>query len=266
MELPTKEDSIRFLIEEERIVQKDIKVTVGEDKYIIATLEHKIDPEELRILPDFGETKIYLDLDGNPISDSEIARKVGQIDLARQRSADIPKKLERLQDIKGKIEDIQKCQEKIDNSFDIIEVLLILGGSVEIEKEIIEVIDECILQLTYIEEIENMLLIEKTEMVWVETTKSELHSLKISGEGLIKSLLPKTISFFMKKYIYNPMASAKDDLSNYLDSAINNYELSQGIVDENEITDYEYANNFLNHYNDGRSYENSAEYLFKKKF
>ncbi len=83
----SQEELIHSPIQQERIVEKDVPVTIEGNQYIIATLRHKIDPETLRAIPDSGEVKVYLDTEGNPVSDEEIARKIGIIDYVRHLQA-----------------------------------------------------------------------------------------------------------------------------------------------------------------------------------
>jgi parallel beta-helix repeat protein len=85
--LSTQKDYIRSLIETERIVEKDVYVTVDDSNYVIATLRHEIDTNALKIIAGSGEVKVYLDMMGDPISNEEIARKIGIIDHVRNLQA-----------------------------------------------------------------------------------------------------------------------------------------------------------------------------------
>jgi hypothetical protein len=233
---------IRFLIEEERIVEKDIKVTVGGDKYIIATLEHKIDPEELRILPDSGETKIYLDLDGNPVSDGEIARRIGLIDFVVEEVKEIDpgEKIRELEQLQLEFSDFNLKDMTLGG------INLVLTAGVDIDKVVAEmaVIKSAGTALTNLEKIKDL---AKTQPTGIPI---------------------KIITTIMRKMIWDPMSDAKSDLENELHMAIAYYESTEIILNQNsnEFKDYQAAQSFLWNYLNGKAYEERANYLFEKIF
>jgi Leucine-rich repeat (LRR) protein len=60
-----------------------IPVYVDGTEYWIMGLYKRIDPATLEATTVAGETKVYVDTSGNPVSDPAIARKIGTIDFAR---------------------------------------------------------------------------------------------------------------------------------------------------------------------------------------
>jgi len=62
-----------------------VPVTVDGELYFILTLENRIDPITLEVVPDSGVTKVYVYGDRNyPVSDKEIVQKICVVDKARR--------------------------------------------------------------------------------------------------------------------------------------------------------------------------------------
>jgi hypothetical protein len=70
---------LKMLIQSE--TEDEFIVTVdAEEEYKIATLSHYINPVNFELSETEDEVKVYLDMEGYPVSDLEIARKIGVID------------------------------------------------------------------------------------------------------------------------------------------------------------------------------------------
>lgn len=83
---PTAKDYVRSFIQRE---EKDkVTVTVDGKKYTIVTLGKNVDPDMLVEYVTAEKVKVYVDAEGNPVSDQQIARKIGIIDYMRQRQKD----------------------------------------------------------------------------------------------------------------------------------------------------------------------------------
>jgi hypothetical protein len=59
-----------------------VPVTVDGQWYFIFTLKNRIDPTTLKVIPNSGATRVYVDAQNYPVSDPEIARKIAIIELA----------------------------------------------------------------------------------------------------------------------------------------------------------------------------------------
>jgi len=88
-----KNSSIAELITQQAIVLEDkdipVPVTVDGKLYLIYAIKNRIDPITCKIVPNSGVTKVYLDMKHYPVSNPDIAQKVGLIDLARIWQQDI---------------------------------------------------------------------------------------------------------------------------------------------------------------------------------
>jgi len=77
----TRPELMRLLIKEE--TKNEFTITVDGQEYIVATLKHYINPVTLGV-SETDEVKVYLDMDGNPVADEEISRKIGVVDYVHK--------------------------------------------------------------------------------------------------------------------------------------------------------------------------------------
>jgi parallel beta-helix repeat protein len=234
-------DLVRYLIQQERIVEKDVHVTVDGDQYIIATLTNTIDPEMLKVIPDSGETTVYVDMEGNPISDGEIVRKIGLIETARNKAGEI--------DITARINELEEIQSEM-STFNLLDlswggINLAISAGADLEKIVSE-----------------MQVIERSTDVL-----SNFQKIKDLAKTQPTGILVKSITYIMRKIIWDPMNEAKIDIQNQLSSAINDYDSAQNVLNEHdEIEDFQAANEFLTNLYHGEAHEEAVLYLFEKIF
>jgi len=82
-EFLSRKEKLKFMIHQERIVEKDVSVFVDGNQYIIATLGHKINPETLKIIENVENFKVYLDLQEEPVSNLDVTLDIAIIDYVR---------------------------------------------------------------------------------------------------------------------------------------------------------------------------------------
>jgi len=98
-----KNSAIAQLITRETIVleDKDIPapVTVDSEFYLIYAIKNRIGPIICEVVPNSGVTKVYVDSKHYPVSNPDIAQKIGLVDLARiwQRNIGSPENLHKRQ-------------------------------------------------------------------------------------------------------------------------------------------------------------------------
>ena len=237
LEIDTEEDYIQYLIDYLRILENDFLVTINDDTYIIATLSKKIDPEEFIVLPDSGQTIIYLDSQGRTIKDGEVVRKIGLIEKAEELSTNINIKIEDLNEIK-----------EIHNKWDLAKLVRTSYGML-LSQSFWDIVNE--LRIFY--DLRGTLSIY--EML----------------DDLSKVAGPTVLSYFierlMERIIWDPWQSLVVDLTYNANSAIASYENAQQIMNNQEkFDDYDIAYSFLSAVYNGRKYEESAIYLNQKVF
>ena len=210
-------------------------VTVDGQQYYILTLKSYIDPETLELTPDVL-TKVYVEAVKNyPVSDPEIARKIGIIDYARQ--------------ISEKIEEIQWNKQtltNIKNSYITLRLTDLTIAAINIYVSGVEVIRDA---KTVADVLSNIRTIKDFAQVKVPASWS--------------SLLTKLAELAMRVLIYDPMKELENDLLSELSGAINSYTSALGML-EKEITEYSTAKSFLSSYLSAEAHKDQALYLFKK--
>ena len=246
--LTSRDEFVHCLIQQERMIEKDVPVNVDGSQHIIATLRRKIDPDTLRPIDNSGWTQVYIDMEGNPISDGETVRKIGLVELAQQNGGKVNINREEV-DINeeiGKLKNVQS--ETLDwNLKD-----MTMGGinlAISEGTDIVKIVDE-------------MAVIKRMGDVL-----SNFQKIKDLAKTQPTGILTKSIMFIMRKAIWDPMNEAKGDLQNELSSAINSYKSAQDVLNkQNEIKDFQSANIFLTHLYYGQAHEEAALYLFQKIF
>jgi len=78
----SRPEILRLSIKEE--TNNEFQVSVDGQEYTVATLNHYINPQSLKISETNDEVKVYLDMDGNPVADGEISRKIGVVDYVHK--------------------------------------------------------------------------------------------------------------------------------------------------------------------------------------
>ncbi|NOR59969.1 MAG: hypothetical protein GQ469_04995 [Methanosarcinales archaeon] len=93
----SRPEILRLSIQEE--TKSTFQVSVDGQEYTVATLNHYIDPYTLKISETNNEVKVYLDMDGNPVKDGEISRKIGVVDYVyKLQKNDLKDELSQKQD------------------------------------------------------------------------------------------------------------------------------------------------------------------------
>jgi parallel beta-helix repeat protein len=239
--LPT-EEIVRRLIQQGRIIERDVYVTVDEIGYIIAVLRDKIDPDTLSFIPDSGETKVYIDVKGYAISDGEVARKIGQIDLAQKKVKEL--------DLGGKINELRNVQSA---TSDLNLRDLTWGG---INLAITAGID--------IEKVVNEMTVLKT----VGDSLTTIEKIKDLAKTQPIGLLQRGITYLMRKLIWDPYGEVKVTLEKALSDALTEYTRALNLLEQKQykIEDFQTANEFLSSLYHGEVYEEVARHLLEKTF
>jgi len=237
----TERDSIKTAISKVWMKDCDIVVTVDAQQYTIATLKHKIDPDTLEPIPESGPTTVYLDLEGNPVSDVKIVQKIGLIETAREEAS--------LANLDARIVDLEQLQSQMRN-FTLKD--MVLGGynlAVTAGMDLATVLNE----MTVIKRAGDAL--------------STLGKIKDLAKTQPTGLLTKLLTVVMRKLIWDPMKDAKHDLESYLSRALERHKSAREVLNEQgEILDAASAVSFLNGLYFGEAYEEGALYLFEAIF
>jgi len=229
---PREKRLIELLSEEE--IER-FPVTVDGQQYYILTLKSYIDPDTLELTPDVL-TEVYVEAVKNyPVSDPEIARKIGIIDYAHQ----ISEKVEEMQWNKQTLVNIKDAYITLTLTDLTIAAINIYVSGVEVIRDTKTVADV----------LNNIQTIKDFAQVKVPASWS--------------GLLTKLAELAMRVLIYDPMKELENDLLSELSGAINSYASALGML-EQEITEYSTAKNFLWSYLSAEAHKDQAIYLFKK--
>jgi len=220
----------------EELTIDSVAVTVAGQSYFILTLEHSIDPTTLQVVADSGQTKLYTDVNGDPVSDGNIAQKIGIIEIARG------------------IGDPQLSQR-----------ITVLGETRELISQTsgkgwVNIVSSGVVDHIKWQKVYNF----NDFMQYWDPARTTWHNLKAAT---IKSppsgLLVKAATALLQKILGDPFGEVKNDLQNSLSSAISYYDSIEGI-DSSEIMDYDEACRFLSNLYYGKSKEEIASYLNDK--
>jgi parallel beta-helix repeat protein len=212
-----------------------LPVTVDGQQFIILTLKSYIDPVTLEVTPDVL-TKVYVEATKNyPVSDPEIARKIGIIDYARQ----ISEKIEEMQWNKQALMNIK-------NVYTTLRLGDLTTAAINIYVSGVEVIRDT---KTVADVLAN-----------IQTIK-DFAQLKVPASW--SGLLTKLAELAMRVLIYDPMKELENDLLSELSQAIESYASALGTL-EGEITEHSTARSFLWSYLSAEAHKDQAIYLFKK--
>jgi len=229
---------IAQLITQEAI--RGIPVTVEGELYFILTLRNCIDPDNLEVIPDSGETRVYVNTENYPVSDPRIVQKISLIDFVQEKSEEVNLK-ERI----GELEELQRQY----NDFNYKDMALsVYNVGVSGTGDIIKIVEE-------------MKVIKSAGDVLKGFSKIK-DLAKTQPTGLLVDL----IIWVMEKVIWDPMDDMKTDLQNRIANAIESYKSAQELLEQGDIRDYGDAANFLSFYQYGKLYEEQSYFLFEKIF
>jgi len=233
---------VKRLIQQVRIIEKDTYVTIDEAQYIIVVLRQKIDPDTLSFIPDSGETVVYTDAEGYAISDGEVARKIGLIDIAQEtvKELDLNEKINELKSVQSKLSSLNLR----DLAWGGINLAATAGADIEKIVNEMTVLKRIGDSLTTIERIEDL---AKTQPV---------------------GLLQETITYLMRKMIWDPYSEVKVTLDKALSDALNEYTQALNLLEQTsyKIEDFRTANEFLTRLYYGQVHEEVARHLEEKTF
>ncbi len=250
-----------------------ISVIVDEQSFRILTLEHKIDVSTKEVIPGSGLTKVYVDANGELVSNVEIARKIGQIDLAREESPSLMETLETLEALKLHKANLESLDNRLNNAFTTIKVVKSVDDALNAALQIIDIQMEIVsVQIDVF-----VLTGESSEAISIlGDVKLELASYRETIIGLDKATLtvkavqafvPKAIAFIFR-LVFHPMENVKNDLSNELNSAIDSYKEARDVLamSEGEIATYADAHSFRHGYLYGKPHADNALFLARMIF
>jgi hypothetical protein len=235
--------------------------------YVIATLRYKIDPATLEPVEGSGPIHVYLDLQGNPISDPEVARKVGQIDWALKRKPEIPGKISDLTYRKTLVERIDSLRNQLNSTEFVLKRIKDVATAVQYKEELL------ILMLTMKETYWLILEIGSS----VETTHLEYFKEKIEIYiGLIEKkeitidvvkaiqgFLVQGACWLLKKMFFDPEKEAHAELLGCLNLALQYYQ-EAGRLADTDLKNFENASQFVAAALYGDGYLKAADYLWGK--
>jgi len=201
----------------------------------------RIDPDTLEPIPESGPTTVYLDLEGDPVSDARIVQKMGLIETTREEAS--------LANLNAKIADLEELQSQM-RDFTLKD--MVLGGynlAVTAGMDLATVLDE-------------MAVIKRAG-----DALSTLDKIKDLARTQPTGLLTKLLTVVMRKLIWDPMKDAKHDLESYLSRALERHKSARDVLNEQgEILDSASAETFLNGLYLGEASEEAALYLFEAIF
>ena len=213
-----------------------VPVTVSGQTFLILTLEHRIDPTTLKVVAGSGQTTVYVDSDGNPVSDGSIAQKIGIIETARE------------------MEDPQLSQ-RIVLLGEVSEALSQIGWNRWVNVVSSGVVDHIKWQTEY--NFEDFIgFWDPARTTW-RNIGTATHKSPPAG------LLAKAATALLERILGDPFNEVKNDLQNRLSRAVDHYNSIVG-TKKGEIADYGEASTFLNNLYRGRNNEEIAGYLNNK--
>jgi len=224
----------------------DIKVTVDKKEYSIATLRQKLDPEALEPIGGTDPITVYLDICGNPVSDPEVARKIGLIELARAlQGMDSPS--QRVEDLAA----IKEYTDRMDKALLVWGIIGLKTPGDELQK---------LLKSWELHAWADWYVNREAFVQSLEAFKHQLVALKKAAETRPPAhLLTKMLVWVLEKVFGNPGEDAKHFLKNYINQAISSYE--EAAKSSAAITDDAEARRFLHHLYLGDAYAKIASQL-----
>ncbi len=205
------------LIEEQ--ATETVEVTVDGQLYYIVTLENYIEPDTLELSSTDSMVKVYVDTEWEPISDPDIARKVGRIDFAR-----------RFQNIVGSPDDISRI----------------------------------------IKNMEDRLYYHQIIRLCEVLAEAHAKAMAVAIRGYITagiSIPEETISAIeslASSFVRDPQNLLAGVVYEDFSDAEGQYNEAKQIVQAGDITDYDTAYDYLNHFFTGNMYQYPAFHLLDK--
>lgn len=216
-----------------------VEVTVTGQSYFILTLEHRVDPATLQVVADSEQTKLYVDVNGDPVSDGEVAQKIGIIETAREMGD--------LQ-LSQRIAALEAMREAASQRTGREWLNLVTSGVVNSIKAV---------QWQKAYDLYDYLRYWDATRGWWRNTQEA--TLRTQPTGILAA----AATFLIKKLFGDPFAEIKKDLQNWLSSAINYYNSIEGMTNS-EIVSYDEAYKFLSNFYYGKSKDDIASYLCDK--
>jgi len=216
-----------------------LTVNVAGQTYFILTLEHHIDPTTLQIVANSEQTKLYVDVNGNPVSDGAIAQKIGIIETAREMGD--PQLSQRIAALKGmrEVASRRTGPEWLN---------LVTSGVVNSIKAV---------QWQKSYDLYDYLRYWDATRDWWHNTQEA--TLRTQPTGILAA----AATLLIKKLFGDPFGEIKKDLQNWLSGAINYYNSIEGMTNS-EIVSYDEAYKFMKNFYYGKSKEDIASYLCDK--
>ena len=240
-EPPPDEDRdtlVRLAIQRERIQEADIFVTVDGTQYIIATLQNKIDTDTLETVVGSGIYRVYLDLEGNPVSDGSIAQKIGLIETARSIDIDFSKRKIKL--------------EAINLALDSLSLSAFVYGTANL-------IYSGVKELSTLKEAYDFF---KADDFW-DAVLTDWEKLSIAANVEPPTgLIVKAATWCLERLVGNPIKEAHEDLDYHISQATTHFEKAADINNQ-QINDNLSAFLYLRDVYNGRTYEEVSSYLAK---
>ena len=214
----------------EQLTIDSVAVSVEGQPYFILTLQHRIDPTTLQLVAESGQTKLYVDANGGPVSDGATAQKIGIIETARE--------LGELQ-LSQRIALLEGTREAVSE----------IGGNGWVNLVTSGVVDQIKWQRVY--------NFEDYLQYW-DSSRTTWRNV---GTATYKSppagLMAKAATALLEKILGDPFEEVADDLQKYLSDAISSYDAIADI-DNSEIVDYGEASGFLSRFYSGENNEEIA--------
>ncbi|MBU4221209.1 MAG: PxKF domain-containing protein [Euryarchaeota archaeon] len=218
---PSRQEFLSLKIQEE--TNNKFTVTVNGEEYNIVTLNHYIDPNTLDIQSSDNEVKVYTDLDGNPVTNGEISRKIGVIDYVHKLQKD-------------------GLKEQLNQKYDKADLKIMYAA------ETLPMTD------WFVDTLEIFITLPKT------VTKEFI-------KKLFESMVEELSQFAFTEIIFNNKDEITDEsVSDYI-NARTHYDLAKNVLrNDEEILDYQKANNVLQNYLEGDFHYNMGEIILNNYY
>ena len=263
--------SVWWAIAQARDSSSDVYVVVDGNQYVIATLRYKIDPTTLEPVEGSGPIHVYLDLQGNPISDPEVARKVGQIDWALKRKPEIPGKISDLTYRKTLVERIDSLRNQLNSTEFVLKRIKDVATAVQYKEELLALMrtmkETYWLMLEYIRvtgssvEITHLEYFEEKIEIYIGLIEKK--EITIDVVKAIQGFLVQGACWLLKKMFFDPEKEAHAELLGCLNLALQYYQ-EAGRLANTDLKNFENASQFVAAVLYGDGYLKAADYLWGK--
>lgn len=242
---------------QQQIIEK-LPVTVNGQQYFIVVLKKHIDPLTLECTSSSQIWRVYVDRQGNPVSDDDIAKKIGVIDFALQKSATLTQEVQSLSEFNGGLESIRTGLEVLDIAFGVYGDLEDVGDIASVVTKMCEIIESERVILQSVIDMQVALGVSTAEIQNARILISKLDVLKADLRDPAASILPQVIAWVMRKAAGDPLAQARAEMTSYLNTALDSYASAQSIYSQGGVADYDAARRFVESYLAGQPYAQSV--------